>query len=199
VKNFNIGGSSGGTIDMSNFLNGLSGFAYLHSRLESFELPIIAVCHGATRGGGMLFRALADVVIATDDASFGFPEIRRGFLPGLVSVSSKQKLGDWECMRLMMTRDTFDSFKGKEMKFVDFVHSGRREEGIVQALAWASTIAESVTMWRQANKFFRLQCDPSSIFTDEGLMNLHVFDSQSVAVSWLGSHIACLEIHNCLN
>ena len=49
--------------------------------------PIFAVCHGATRGGGMLFPCIASTALAHADASFGFTEIRRGVLPGVWRLS----------------------------------------------------------------------------------------------------------------
>ena len=40
------------------FLDGLSAFVDLHDRLARAALPSVVVCHGATRGGGMLFPCL---------------------------------------------------------------------------------------------------------------------------------------------
>jgi hypothetical protein len=40
------------------FLDGLPAFAELHDRLARAALPSVVVCHGATRGGGMLFPCL---------------------------------------------------------------------------------------------------------------------------------------------
>ena len=42
----------------SAFLDGLPAFAELHDRLARAALPSVVVCHGATRGGGMLFPCL---------------------------------------------------------------------------------------------------------------------------------------------
>ena len=47
----------------------------------------------------MLFPCLACVAVADTDATFGFPEIRRGALPGVVSVAARKsdrvELIDW--------------------------------------------------------------------------------------------------------
>ena len=40
------------------FLDGLPAIADLHDRLARAALPSVVVCHGATRGGGMLFPCL---------------------------------------------------------------------------------------------------------------------------------------------
>ena len=69
----------------------------------------------------MIFPSVADIVVATEDATFGFPEIRRGVLPGVVSVHARRRLTDEQCKRLMLTADTFDSSEADLMGFVDHV------------------------------------------------------------------------------
>ena len=107
-KQFCLGASALGEIDVDRFLDGLSGFARLHDALIECNLPTIAVCTGATRGGGMIFPSAADIVLADPDATFGFPEIRRGVLPGVVSVHAQRRLTGRQCRRFMLTGDTFN-------------------------------------------------------------------------------------------
>jgi enoyl-CoA hydratase len=41
-------------------------------------IPVIAACHGFVLGGGIGIAGSSDVIFASDDASFGLPEIDRG-------------------------------------------------------------------------------------------------------------------------
>ena len=100
---------------------GLEAFANLHRALDAHSMPIVSVCSGATRGGGMLFPSLSTVVVATTDASFGFPEIRRGGLPGVVSVAAQRRLGKAQCERLMLLGDAFDAQEALRLGFADKV------------------------------------------------------------------------------
>ena len=140
-ENFCVGGSASGDIDLDKFLEGVRLFAKLVEELESrSDLPIITLCHAATRGGGMLFPAIADICIATEDASFGFPEIRRGVLPGVVSVPSLRRLGSQQCTRWMVTGETFDAQMALRNGFVDTVLPSKdaalaRLEEILQQMA----------------------------------------------------------------
>jgi len=52
------------------------------SRIEEARLPIVAAVRGTCFGGGHELALLADVVIASEDARFGQPEIKLGILPG---------------------------------------------------------------------------------------------------------------------
>jgi len=44
------------------------------------EAPVIAAVHGFCLGGGLALAANADIVVASDDATFGLPEVDRGAL-----------------------------------------------------------------------------------------------------------------------
>ena len=108
--NFCVGGESGATLDL------------FHDRLvELCVLPVVVLCRGATQGVGMLFPAIADVVVATADATFAFPEVRRGALPGVVSVPSRRRLSRQQCRRWMLTGDAFDAPTAMSSGFVDIV------------------------------------------------------------------------------
>jgi acyl transferase domain-containing protein/enoyl-CoA hydratase/carnithine racemase/NADPH:quinone reductase-like Zn-dependent oxidoreductase/acyl carrier protein len=100
---------------------GLEAFADLHKALDTHPMPIVSICSGATRGGGMLFPSLSTVVIANEGATFGFPEIRRGGLPGVVSVAAQRRLGQAQCERLMLLGDAFDAPEALRLGFVDKV------------------------------------------------------------------------------
>jgi enoyl-CoA hydratase len=46
--------------------------------IYDFPVPTIAACHGFVLGGGIGISGSCDIVIASDDATFGMPEIDRG-------------------------------------------------------------------------------------------------------------------------
>lgn len=121
---------------------GLEQFQRLAERLRAAPLPVICVVAGACRGGGMLFPSLATSVLATTDASFGFPEIRQGGLPGLVSVAAQARLSEAQCRRYMLTGDRFDAQTAQQLGLVDFVGTpGEVERELQRLLGRFSAIA----------------------------------------------------------
>ncbi|MET4129752.1 enoyl-CoA hydratase-related protein [Roseovarius sp. MBR-6] len=78
--------SVGADIDM---LSGQTAASYVHSpnrfgfeRIRETRLPVIAAVSGFCLGGGCEIALAADIVIASDTAIFGQPEINLGIIPG---------------------------------------------------------------------------------------------------------------------
>ncbi len=67
--------------------------AEMYQRLRYFSKPLIAVVHGAALGGGSGLAAVADFVLAAEDAKFGFTETRLGIIPAVISPYAIEKIG----------------------------------------------------------------------------------------------------------
>ena len=52
------------------------------SRLANLSVPVIGAIHGYAVGGGLEFAMACDLRIASEDSSFGLPEITHGWFPG---------------------------------------------------------------------------------------------------------------------
>lgn len=51
-------------------------------RLSQMQKPVIACVTGACLGGGLEMALMCDFIVASEKATFGFPEIKLGLLPG---------------------------------------------------------------------------------------------------------------------
>ena len=123
-----------GAFESGGLSGGLEKFAELSTALQAARMPVVAVVEGACRGGGMLFPSLATYVLATGDASFGFPEIRRGGLPGVVSVAARRRLTVAACQRYMLSGDVIGADSAAALGLVDFLGSGEDLECELQRI-----------------------------------------------------------------
>ena len=129
---------------------GLTAYQTLLERLMEYAHPIIVTCHGHTRGGSMAFPCVADLVIATEEATFGFPEIRRGALPGLVSVVAQRRIGAHECRRLMLLGDAFGVEHGQKIGLVDQMYDAVNKSEEEKVKTWLAMWNERVSMSESA-------------------------------------------------
>jgi len=56
------------------------GCAAAFAAVYECQVPVIAAVHGFCLGGGVGLAGNADIVVASDDATFGLPEVDRGAL-----------------------------------------------------------------------------------------------------------------------
>ncbi len=71
--------------------------------------PTIASINGAARGGGMTLAISCDMIIASDTASFGYPEINLGLLPAIHFNHLPRIIGRYKAFELLFSGRTFYS------------------------------------------------------------------------------------------
>jgi methylglutaconyl-CoA hydratase len=83
--------------------------AHLFRRLYDFPKPTIAAVNGAAIAGGAGLATLCDFTLATGEASFGYTEVRIGFVPAIVSAMLVWQVGHKVARDLLITGRLFNS------------------------------------------------------------------------------------------
>ena len=81
--------------------------------------PTMAVIDGAARGGGMTLAISCDVIIASDKASFGYPEIDLGLLPAIHFNHLPKIVGRYRAFDLLFSGRKFDSDEALSMGLIN--------------------------------------------------------------------------------
>jgi methylglutaconyl-CoA hydratase len=84
----------------------------LYRMLETIDgcpAPVVARVQGYALGGGSGLVACADVVLAAEDAVFGFSEVRLGIIPAVISPFVLRRIGPGAARRLFLTGERFDA------------------------------------------------------------------------------------------
>jgi len=98
-----------------------SRLALMYQVLDTLPMPVIARVQGAALGGGAGLAAIADIVVAADDAVFGFTEVKLGILPAVISPYVLRKIGTSAARELFLTGVRFSAGRAREIGLVHHV------------------------------------------------------------------------------
>jgi methylglutaconyl-CoA hydratase len=80
--------------------------------------PVVARVHGNAFGGGAGLVATSDIAIASEQAMFGFTEVRLGLVPATVAPHVVEKIGPGRALPLFLTGERFDAHRALEIGLV---------------------------------------------------------------------------------
>ena len=98
--------------------------ARLFRRIWSFPKPTIAAVNGAAIAGGSGLATLCDFTLAAPEATFGYTEVKIGFIPAFVSVFLERQIGQKRARDLLLSGRIFDAKEAHEMGLVTMVVAG---------------------------------------------------------------------------
>jgi enoyl-CoA hydratase/carnithine racemase len=110
-------------------------------RLAAIKTPMIAAVSGYALGGGCELALACDMIVASDRATFGQPEITLGIIPGGGGTQRLARvLGKQLAMEYVLTGRRFDAETARTMGLVNKV--AKKGEWLEEAMALAQTVAE---------------------------------------------------------
>jgi methylglutaconyl-CoA hydratase len=119
-----------------NYMKGIAQFGYKENFEDGKRLanlfdtvykcpkPTIAVVHGAAFGGANGLLAACDIVIADEDTTFAFSEVKIGISPATIGPYVLKRIGEFAGKELMMTGKRF---KGKEAEKFGLVNKSVKD------------------------------------------------------------------------
>lgn len=92
--------------------------ADLFRQIYQHSMPVIAKVNGHAMGGGCGLAAVCDFSYAAEGAKLGFTEVRLGFVPAIVMVFLRRKLGETEARDLLLRGQLVDADDAAERGLV---------------------------------------------------------------------------------
>lgn len=109
--------------------------------LSNMKKPMIVAVNGVAIGGGFELVLNCDIILASEDAKFAFPEIKLGLIPGIGGTQRFTKIvGRSIASRYILTGDFFNARQAKEWGVVSEVF--KVEELKQRALEIAKKVAD---------------------------------------------------------
>jgi cyclohexa-1,5-dienecarbonyl-CoA hydratase len=99
----------------------LDSFHSVFRLLGQISRPVIAVVDGPALGGGCELVAACDIVIASERARFGQPEIKLGVFPPVAAILLPRVIGEKRARELIMLGDMIDAAEALRLGLVNYV------------------------------------------------------------------------------
>jgi enoyl-CoA hydratase/carnithine racemase len=110
-------------------------------RVAAIKTPLVAAVSGFALGGGCELALACDMIVASETARFGQPEITLGIIPGGGGTQRLARvLGKQRAMEYVLTGRQFDADMALEMGLINKVAKKRR--WLEEAMELAHTVAE---------------------------------------------------------
>ena len=93
----------------------ITTFGRIFELIDQLEVPVIAGVHGACLGGGMELAIAADILVASENALFGQPEIKLGFFPPYAAVRLPELVGPARAIEICTTGKRYSAAEAQAM------------------------------------------------------------------------------------
>lgn len=143
------------------------------STIRETSLITIAAAHGGVIAGGAGVMAACDLAVVAEDLKIGFPEVRRGLVPALVSTVLCDKLRDGDVRELFLLGEPITSQRAREIGLI------QRVVPVMRVFAEAQQLARTILLG-----------GPESVRQTKRLLNLHAnVEADERVEEFIASHL----------
>lgn len=80
--------------------------------------PIIAAVHGRALAGGCGIATACDIILASESAQFGYPEVNIGFVPAMVMALLRRSISEKAALELVVTGEIISAARAHEIGLI---------------------------------------------------------------------------------
>jgi enoyl-CoA hydratase/carnithine racemase len=130
--------------------SGAGTAAYLRFMRDGASKPVIGAANATAVAGGLELLLACDMIVASSDAKFGLPEVKRALFPAGGGVFLGRRIPLAVALELTLTGETFDAARAVELNLINLVVSPERV--LDEAVALAERIAANGPLAVQVTK-----------------------------------------------
>lgn len=116
--------------------------------MRRLPVPIIAAVHGRALAGGCGLATACDLVLASSGARFGYPEVKIGFVPAMVTAILRRNISEKLAFELLTRGDEIDAAEALRIGLVNRVFKDEtfNDDVSVYAEGFASRSRSAVSL-----------------------------------------------------
>ncbi len=116
--------------------------AELFELIRKVRVPVIAAVHGRALAGGCGLATACDLVVATNTARFGYPEVKIGFVPAIVTAFLRRNISEKRAFEMLTQGFEFSAERAFEIGLVNKLFD---EEGFEESVLEYVLVYENVS------------------------------------------------------
>ena len=109
--------------------------------IRQLPVPVIAAVHGRALAGGCGLASACDIILASRTARFGYPEVKIGFVPAMVTAILRRNVSEKVAFELLTRGETIDADEAHRIGLVNRVFDDATFENDVREFAETFAIA----------------------------------------------------------
>jgi methylglutaconyl-CoA hydratase len=95
----------------------------LFLQIRQIRVPVVAAVRGRALAGGSGLATACDLVLASETARFGYPEVKIGFVPAMVLAILRRNVSEKRAFELITRGEEIDAAYAKEIGLINQVFS----------------------------------------------------------------------------
>jgi len=140
----------------SEHIDDAKALGHVFHTIRRMEKPVVALVKGRALAGGAGLATACDIVLAHEDARFGYPEVSIGFVPAMVMTMLRRCVGEKQAFDLVSTGRILTAEEAREMGLVSRVFAAMEYDQLAQSVLDRLAAAEPGTMAATKGLFYRL-------------------------------------------
>ena len=164
-----LGGGFGGDQSFLDMHYDRGRYAELLMNMNACKKPILAAIEGYCLAGGMGLCLSSDVAVASEDAQFGLPEIKRGLWPYMVTAVLIRNIGRKKAAELCMTGDRIPAAEAERIGIINHCVPRDAFQDKVAEMAKKLSSFSTAVMGLGKSSFYRI----ADMATGDALSYLH--------------------------
>lgn len=115
--------------------------------MRKVKIPVIAAVHGRALAGGCGLATACDIVLASQSAQFGYPEVKIGFIPAMVMAILRRNLSEKKSFELITQGFNFSADEALNFGLINQVFDDANfEENVTEYISAYQKVSRSAVI-----------------------------------------------------
>ena len=118
----------------------------LYIAMRRHPKPIVAAVQGRALGGGAGIATACDLILAAESAQIGYPEVKLGFIPAIVTTMLRRAVNERQAMELALTGEPAGARRAYDIGLINHVFPDAQFEAEVERYVTALSEQSATAM-----------------------------------------------------